>query len=154
MGILLLAQGELNVGFVSASNTWFATILKKGELFVFPKRLVHIPAQWRWRWRLPLSLRRTRACSQLHELCSHPTSRTRCCRRCSRLTRRWRTASRNSFASEVHTLMAHSCMRQMLWQDDCIIAFNFRLGKIMVWICSKVCSIRLFGQGRIMTVSE
>ncbi|KAG0586325.1 hypothetical protein KC19_2G082800 [Ceratodon purpureus] len=39
--ILLLAQGELYVGFVSTNNTLFATVLKAGELFVFPKGLVH-----------------------------------------------------------------------------------------------------------------
>jgi quercetin dioxygenase-like cupin family protein len=39
--ILILAKGELYVGFVSTSNTLFATILKEGEVFVFPKGLVH-----------------------------------------------------------------------------------------------------------------
>jgi quercetin dioxygenase-like cupin family protein len=39
--ILLLAQGQLYVGFVSTNNTLFATVLNAGELFVFPKGLVH-----------------------------------------------------------------------------------------------------------------
>ncbi|KAG0564574.1 hypothetical protein M758_8G118600 [Ceratodon purpureus] len=39
--ILLLAQGELYVGFVSTNNTLYATVLKAGELFVFPRGLVH-----------------------------------------------------------------------------------------------------------------
>jgi len=39
--ILLVVKGELYVGFVSTSNTLFATTLKEGELFVFPKGLVH-----------------------------------------------------------------------------------------------------------------
>ena len=42
--LLLLAKGELYVGFVSTNgtvNTLFATVLKAGELFVFPKGLVH-----------------------------------------------------------------------------------------------------------------
>ena len=29
------------MGFVSTSNTLFATVLKKGALFVFPKGVVH-----------------------------------------------------------------------------------------------------------------
>ncbi|KAG0567583.1 hypothetical protein KC19_7G145600 [Ceratodon purpureus] len=39
--VLLLVQGELYVGFVSTNNTLFATVLKPGELFVFPRALVH-----------------------------------------------------------------------------------------------------------------
>uniref|UniRef100_A0A7I3Z314 Germin-like protein n=2 Tax=Physcomitrium patens TaxID=3218 RepID=A0A7I3Z314_PHYPA len=39
--ILYVLQGSLYVGFVSTSNTLFATILVKGDLFVFPRGLVH-----------------------------------------------------------------------------------------------------------------
>ncbi|KAG0601444.1 hypothetical protein M758_11G111400 [Ceratodon purpureus] len=42
--ILIVAKGELYVGFVStvgANNTLFATYIKEGELFVFPRGLVH-----------------------------------------------------------------------------------------------------------------
>jgi quercetin dioxygenase-like cupin family protein len=42
--ILFVLEGELYVGFVSSNgtvNTLFATYLKKGDLFVFPRGLVH-----------------------------------------------------------------------------------------------------------------
>lgn len=40
--ILFLAEGTLYVGFVSTTNnTLFATTLNKGDVFVFPKGLVH-----------------------------------------------------------------------------------------------------------------
>jgi quercetin dioxygenase-like cupin family protein len=39
--LLFLAKGELYVGFVDTNNTLFATTIKAGELFVFPKALVH-----------------------------------------------------------------------------------------------------------------
>lgn len=38
---LVLLQGELYVGFVDTANVLFATTLNKGDLFVFPKGLVH-----------------------------------------------------------------------------------------------------------------
>jgi quercetin dioxygenase-like cupin family protein len=39
--LLFLVQGELYVGFVSTNNTLFATVLRAGELFVFPRALAH-----------------------------------------------------------------------------------------------------------------
>ena len=39
--ILFVAEGTLYVGFVSTTNTLFATTLNKGDVFVFPRGLVH-----------------------------------------------------------------------------------------------------------------
>lgn len=40
--ILFLVEGSLYVGFISTTNnTLFATYLQKGELFVFPRGLIH-----------------------------------------------------------------------------------------------------------------
>lgn len=39
--ILLLVEGEVYAGFVTTNNTLFATCLHPGQLFVFPKGLVH-----------------------------------------------------------------------------------------------------------------
>jgi quercetin dioxygenase-like cupin family protein len=46
--ILFLAQGELYVGFVDTTNKLFATTLKAGELFVFPRGLVHFQLNVGW----------------------------------------------------------------------------------------------------------
>lgn len=39
--ILFLVEGSLYVGFISTDNTLFATYLQKGELFIFPRGLIH-----------------------------------------------------------------------------------------------------------------
>ncbi|KAJ0021615.1 hypothetical protein Pint_31865 [Pistacia integerrima] len=39
--LLLLVQGSLNVGFVDTTNKLFVQTLQTGDLFVFPKGLVH-----------------------------------------------------------------------------------------------------------------
>jgi quercetin dioxygenase-like cupin family protein len=39
--VLTLMQGQLYVGFVSTANQLFATTLYAGDVFVFPKALVH-----------------------------------------------------------------------------------------------------------------
>ncbi|KAG0621702.1 hypothetical protein M758_3G042400 [Ceratodon purpureus] len=39
--LLLVVKGELYVGFVDTTNKLFAVILREGELFVFPRGLVH-----------------------------------------------------------------------------------------------------------------
>ena len=39
--ILFVAEGTLYVGFVDTNNTLFATTLNKGDVFVFPRGLVH-----------------------------------------------------------------------------------------------------------------
>jgi quercetin dioxygenase-like cupin family protein len=39
--VLTVLQGELYVGFVSTANQLFATTLYAGDVFVFPKALVH-----------------------------------------------------------------------------------------------------------------
>ncbi|KAJ7551161.1 hypothetical protein O6H91_06G002500 [Diphasiastrum complanatum] len=39
--VLYLAEGTLYVGFVDTANTLFAQTLQKGDLFIFPKGLLH-----------------------------------------------------------------------------------------------------------------
>ena len=39
--MLFVLEGELDVGFITTSNTLISKSIKKGEIFVFPKRLVH-----------------------------------------------------------------------------------------------------------------
>lgn len=39
--VLFLAEGELFVGFIDTNNTFFSKTLEKGDVFVFPKALVH-----------------------------------------------------------------------------------------------------------------
>ncbi|XP_057848200.1 germin-like protein 1-1 [Cryptomeria japonica] len=39
--ILFLMEGELFVGFIDTNNTFFSKTLAKGDVFVFPKALVH-----------------------------------------------------------------------------------------------------------------
>ncbi|KAH9303992.1 hypothetical protein KI387_008396 [Taxus chinensis] len=39
--VLFLMEGTLFVGFVDTNNTFFSKMLQKGDLFVFPKALVH-----------------------------------------------------------------------------------------------------------------
>jgi uncharacterized protein YjlB len=39
--VLTVLQGELYVGFVSTANQLLATTLNAGDMFVFPKALVH-----------------------------------------------------------------------------------------------------------------
>jgi quercetin dioxygenase-like cupin family protein len=39
--IVIVLKGELYVGFVDTQNMLFATTIKQGELFVFPRGLVH-----------------------------------------------------------------------------------------------------------------
>ncbi|KAH9292137.1 hypothetical protein KI387_008443 [Taxus chinensis] len=39
--VLFLMEGTLFVGFVDTNNTFFSKTLQKGDLFVFPKALVH-----------------------------------------------------------------------------------------------------------------
>ncbi|KAG8387478.1 hypothetical protein BUALT_Bualt02G0025400 [Buddleja alternifolia] len=39
--LLFLAQGSLTVGFVDTTNTLYTQTLEQGDLFVFPKGLVH-----------------------------------------------------------------------------------------------------------------
>ncbi|EHA8592386.1 germin-like protein 9-3 [Cocos nucifera] len=42
--LLLVVQGSLEVGLVDSNNTLFTQVLQTGELFVFPKGLVHFQA--------------------------------------------------------------------------------------------------------------
>lgn len=39
--IVFVLEGELDVGFVTTANALFSKTIKKGEIFVFPKGLVH-----------------------------------------------------------------------------------------------------------------
>lgn len=39
--IVFVLAGELDVGFITTSNTLISKTIKKGEIFVFPKGLVH-----------------------------------------------------------------------------------------------------------------
>lgn len=39
--ILVVIEGTLLVGFITTNNTLFSTTLEKGDVFVFPKALVH-----------------------------------------------------------------------------------------------------------------
>ncbi|GAV70500.1 Cupin_1 domain-containing protein [Cephalotus follicularis] len=39
--IIFVLEGELDVGFITTANKLISTTVKKGEIFVFPKALVH-----------------------------------------------------------------------------------------------------------------
>ncbi|XP_058083383.1 germin-like protein 5-1 [Magnolia sinica] len=39
--IVFVLEGELDVGFITTTNTLFSKSIKKGEIFVFPRGLVH-----------------------------------------------------------------------------------------------------------------
>ena len=39
--VLFLMEGQLLVGFIDTNNTFFSKTLEKGDVFVFPKALVH-----------------------------------------------------------------------------------------------------------------
>lgn len=39
--IAFMLEGELEVGFITTTNTLYTKTIKKGEIFVFPKALVH-----------------------------------------------------------------------------------------------------------------
>ncbi|KAL2536901.1 Germin-like protein subfamily 2 member 4 [Forsythia ovata] len=39
--IVFVLKGELNVGFITTANVLYSKSIKKGEVFVFPKGLVH-----------------------------------------------------------------------------------------------------------------
>lgn len=39
--LMYVLEGKMNVGFITTANKLFSKIIKKGEVFVFPKALVH-----------------------------------------------------------------------------------------------------------------
>lgn len=39
--IVFVLEGELDVGFINTSNTLFSKTIKKGEVFIFPRGLLH-----------------------------------------------------------------------------------------------------------------
>ncbi|XP_057812760.1 rhicadhesin receptor-like [Cryptomeria japonica] len=39
--MIFVLEGKLTVGFVDTTNKLFSTVIKKGDVFVFPKGLVH-----------------------------------------------------------------------------------------------------------------
>ncbi|MED6168524.1 Germin-like protein subfamily 2 member 4 [Stylosanthes scabra] len=76
--VVFVLEGELEVGFVTTSNKLISKTIKEGEVFVFPKGLIHFQKNTMGTSQLPLSLPSTansparcplpRLCSAQHRL--------------------------------------------------------------------------------------